>query len=433
MPKKPFGLKNTWLILGLLIPILCIHYGMIRSNVWLVPAYGIAFLFYLFIVLKVEFSFKCVMVIAVLIRLTLFFGAPTLSDDYFRFIWDGKIWTDSMSPYQATPEALIDDLPGQYQPLYESLNSQVYHSTYPPFSQYIFSIPSFFGVKDIFWSMTMIRMVLLLFEMGAIYLLFNLTKRVASVLIYALNPLVILELTANLHFEGVVIFFILLAWWFYERNKWKSGAAALSFGVLTKLTPLMFLPILLKKLEWRKSLLSYMLIGFVLLLFSLPFLSLEIVAGLGNGLDLFFRKFEFNSGLFFLVRQIGFWINGYDVVQTAGPWLSVIALVLIVSYSVFIVNNKTEWPKAFTIVLFIQLLFATTVHPWYIIPLLAFSCLTKFAFPLVWSGLIFLSYLGYSDHGYQHPMGWIAFEYIGVIGLAAFELLKNKPLIENVE
>ncbi|WP_422359197.1 glycosyltransferase family 87 protein [Reichenbachiella sp.] len=433
MPKKPFGLKTAWLILGLLIPILCIQYGMTRSSVWLVPVYGIAFLSYLFIVFKVEFSIKQLMIVAVVIRLTLFFGSPSLSDDYFRFIWDGQIWSAGISPYQSTPEALIDGLPDQYQPLYESLNSQVYHSTYPPFSQYIFSIPSLFGVNDIFWSMTVMRVILLLFEMGAIYLLFHLTKRVARVLIYALNPLVMLELTANLHFEGVVIFFILLAWWFYQQKKWVGGSVALSFGVLTKLTPLMFLPILLKKLGWRKSLLSYFLIGFVLVIFFLPFLSLEIVAGLGSGLDLFFRKFEFNAGLFFLVREMGFWIKGYDVVQTAGPWLSVIALVLIVSYSVFIVNNKTEWAKAFSIVLFIQLLFATTVHPWYIIPLLAFSSITKFAFPLVWSGLIFLSYLGYSDQGYQHPLSWIALEYVVVIGLAAFELLKNKPLLENVE
>ncbi|WP_420580967.1 glycosyltransferase 87 family protein [Reichenbachiella sp.] len=433
MPKKPLGLKTAWLILGLLIPMLCIQYGMIRSSVWLVPVYGIAFLSYLFIVFKVEFSFKQLMVIAVLLRLTLFFGSPSLSDDCFRFIWDGRIWTDNMSPYQATPEALIDGLPGQYQSLYEKLNSQAYHSTYPPFSQYVFSIPALFGVKDIFWSMTMIRLILLLFEIGAIYLLFHLTKHVARVLVYALNPLVILELTANLHFEGVVIFFMLLAWWFYEQKKWIGGSIALSLGVLTKLTPLMFLPVLFKKLGWRKSLLSYFLLGFVLLFFSMPFLSLEIVDGLGNGLDLFFRKFEFNAGFFFLVREIGFWMKGYDVVQTAGPWLSVIALVLIVGYSVFTVNKRTDWAMAFTIVLFIQLLFATTVHPWYIIPLLAFSCFTKLAFPLVWSGLIFLSYLGYSDHGYQHPMGWITFEYVVVIGLAAFELLKNKPLLKNVE
>lgn len=433
MPKKPLGLKTAWLVLGLFIPIICIHYGVARSSSWLVPVYGIAFLSYLFISLKVQFNLKQLIVVAILLRLVLFFGPPSLSDDYYRFIWDGQIWSAGMSPYQSTPEALIDDLPDSYQPLYDSLNSQTYHSTYPPFSQYVFAIPSLLGVKDIFWSMTMMRVLLLLFEFGAVYLLFQLTKSVAKVLFYAMNPLVILELTGNLHFEGLVVFFILLAWWFYKQNKWVGGAVALCFGVLTKLTPLMFLPLLFKKLGWKKSLLSYFLIGLVLVLFSLPFLSLEIIAGLGDGLDLFFRKFEFNAGLFFLIREIGFWVRGYDVVQTAGPWLSIIALVLIVAYAVFAVHGKTQWAEAFTIVLFIQLLFATTVHPWYVIPLVAFSGFTGFAFPLVWSGLIFLSYLGYSDQGYQHPMGWIALEYVVVIGLAAFELLKNKPLFEDVE
>lgn len=432
MPKRQLGLKTGWLVLGLVIPILCMHFELARSSPWLVPLYGVAFVFYLLIFFKVDFSFTQLIVTALLIRLLLFFGAPSLSDDYYRFIWDGQIWSEGISPYQSTPADLMEDLSNQKNSLYEKLNSQTYHSTYPPISQYIFAIPALSGINDVFWSAMVMRFVLLLFEMGVIYLLFQMTRSATRVSLYALNPLVIFELTGNIHFEGVVIFFILLAWWFYERKKWIEGALALSFGVLAKLTPLMFLPLLIKKMGIQKSLLSYLIIGASMILFSLPFLNLEIINGLGNGLDLFFRKFEFNAGLFFLIREVGFWVKGYDIVQTAGPWLTVIAFVLIVGYSLFGVNDQTRWAKAFTVVLFIQLIFATTVHPWYVIPLVAFSCFTGFAFPVMWSGIIFISYLGYSDSSYQHPMGWIALEYILVIGLAVYEILRNKPLFKNV-
>lgn len=433
MPKKPLGFKTGWLILGLVVPILFMHFEMARSSVWLVPIYGVAFVFYLLIIFKIDFSFTQLVITALLIRLVLFFGTPSLSDDYYRFIWDGQIGSEGISPYQATPEILIDHLSDEKQTIYEKLNSQAYHSTYPPLSQYIFAIPALIGIKDVFWSMTVMRLVLLLFEMGIIFLLFQMTRSNTNVLLYALNPLIILELTGNLHFEGVVIFLILLAWWFYKQKKWIGGAVALSLGVLAKLTPLMFLPMLIKKIGIRNATLSYLTIGASIVLFSVPFMSLEIIDGLSNGLDLFFRKFEFNAGLFFLIREIGFWLKGYDIVQTAGPWLTVIAFVLILGYSLFAVNDRTEWANAFTVVLFIQLIFATTVHPWYVIPLVAFSCFTGFTFPIVWSGLVFLSYLGYSESGYQHPMGWIAMEYILVMGIATYELFRNKPLFKNVQ
>jgi len=432
MPKSRFGLNTVWLVLGLVLPILVVHYGVSRDSVWLVPICGISFLAYVFFYLTVEFTFSQLLIVALLIRLGLFFGSPTLSDDYFRFVWDGQIRSEGRSPYQSTPEQLIGELPEDLSALYMSLNSKEYHSTYPPISQYIFSIPAWLGIQDISWSVTIIRTTLLLFEIGVMWLMFQLTASVSKVLIYALNPLVILELVGNLHFEGVVIFFILFAWWLYDKGYWIKAATALSFGILTKLTPLMFLPVLFKKLGFQKSLLSYIVIGLTLIIISFPFMDLEILKGLGNGLDLFFRKFEFNAGLFFLFREIGYWYKGYDMVQTLGPWLSYTALGAILIYSLIGVNKDTNWAKTFTIILFVQLLFATTVHPWYVIPLLAFTVISGYAFPVIWSFLVLLSYLGYSDVGYEHPFSWIALEHIVIVVVAGYEFIKDKPLLKNV-
>ncbi|UXX78797.1 hypothetical protein N7E81_15670 [Reichenbachiella carrageenanivorans] len=431
MPKWPLGIGLVVLILGLALPVLYIHYGLERSSVWLVPIYAVSFVTYFFLFRKTDFTIYQLLAIAVIIRLLLFFGAPALSDDYFRFVWDGQLWGGGVNPYVSTPAELVDSYP-TYDSLYSQLNSPNYHSTYPPLSQYIFALPVSLGIQDTYLSMTIIRGVLFWVEIGIMFLLFQLTRRVWSVLLYAFNPLVILELTGNLHFEGVVVFCLLLAYWLYQSQQWKSAAFTLSLGILAKLTPLMYLPLLVKKIGIKKAVWSYVLIGGCLVLWSIPLIDQDILQGLGTGLDLFFRKFEFNAGLFFLVRYLGFWVKGYDVVQTAGPMLSLVALGLILVYALSKVDKGTNWAKAFTVVLSIQLLFATTVHPWYVIPLVALSGLTGYLFPVVWSGLVFLSYTGYSSSGYTHPMFWIGVEYLMVWSLALFELIKDKPLLKNV-
>ena len=422
MQDKPIDLKSIGLLFGFLASILTIHLALDRTDSWLVPIYGVAFAFYIISYRKIKFEFKYLLILAVAIRLFLFLDLPNLSDDYFRFLWDGQIWSNGINPYGYTPASIIDQLPLEFNALFQNLNSKEYHSTYPPISQFIFAIPSRFGIVDIFWSVNVIRAVLLLFDLGVIFLLYKLTADNSKVMLYALNPLVILELVGNLHFEGTIIFFVVLAIVLFQQNRQVKGAMSLAFAIMTKLTPLMFLPILIKKTGVKKSFMLYASIGSVMLLLLIPFLGKELF-GLSEGLDLFFRKFEFNASVFFLVRMVGFWLKGYDVILDAGPWLTVIAFSLIMIYALAIVKNDTPWAEAFVVILFIQLMFATTVHPWYTIPLIAFGILSGFNFPVLWSALVFLTYLGYNSSGYNHPMFWIFIEYLILIPYALYELL----------
>ncbi|MEO9964163.1 MAG: glycosyltransferase 87 family protein [Reichenbachiella sp.] len=432
MPKGELSLRTALLFLGLLLPILSIHYGLSRDSVWLVPVYAFSFTFYLLLYKYVELSKMQLVVLAVILRVSLFFGMPSLSDDYYRFVWDGQIWIEGINPYISTPEQLITDLPANYQSLYSALNSPTYHTTYPPLSQYIFALPAAVGIRDIHGAVALLRGVLLIFEIGVLLLLVQLNSENKKTILYAFNPLVVLELVGNIHLEGIVILSLLLAIWLYRKNKWLHAAIALAFGILAKLTPLMFLPILFRKINGLKTAGSYLLIGTVLVVCALPILNLEIIQGMMSGLDLFFRKFEFNAGLFFLIREIGFLLVGYDIVQTAGPLMSYTAFFLILLYSFFYVNKETKWAQAFTVILLIQLLLATTVHPWYIITLVALCGMTGYAFPVLWSLMAFFSYLGYSQNGYTHPVAMIALEYVAVLGVAGYEIIRQRPLMKYV-
>ncbi len=411
-------------------PLWLIHYGIKRSEtLYLLGLYVISWLAYLKCY-SLRLSFSHIMILAVLSRFLLFWGFPSLSDDFYRFLWDGKVTAQGINPFAETPKNLLDKQ--VYFPadplLYDRLNSKEYYTIYPAISQFIFYMA---GLPDsILGGLWILRLIIFVFDIGTIYLLalfFANTSR-HKVALYALNPLVILELTGNLHLEGIMLFFILLAITLIERNRWKSGALAIACGTLVKFNPLMYLPVFINKIGWKRSIGSYLIIMGTAVVLSIPLIDREFAFGLSQSVPLFFEKFEFNSGLFFLIRQVGYWLVGFDIVYLAGPILSGLALCLILWISFAKTSPNTSLSYVFTIILTIQLFLSTTVHPWYIIPLIAFSVATGYRFPILWSLMAFLSYVGYTPSGYDHPIYFIYLEYLSVAFLAWRELIMNRRL-----
>ncbi|MEQ6120127.1 hypothetical protein [Reichenbachiella sp. MALMAid0571] len=427
-----YKIRSYLVLIPFLTGLFYIHYFLQREDtITLCGFYTLVFAIYLFTLKYNQFSTKEILVLGVVSRLLLFWSLPNLSDDFYRFIWDGRLIANGINPFFHTPDFFMQNqvaFSALSPELYENLNSKSYFTIYPPISQFVFWISTLFTPNIIAGSVLVMRTIILSFEIGCMVLISKLLKSTnlnsSNALIYALNPLVILELTGNLHFEGIMLFFILGFIYFFQKEKTIISSVSLAFGIATKLVPLMFLPLLFKKSPPVKTISIYFLIGAVTILLFLPFLDFKFISGMSDSLDLFFRKFEFNGGLFFLFREIGFYFKGYDIIATLGPWMSLSAIVLILIYSFFIFKKNTYLPTAFIVISLIQLSLATTVHPWYIIPLVAFSSLTKFKFPIVWSLLIFYTYIGYSVRGYEHPFFIMALEYLVVIPLAIFEIMK---------
>jgi alpha-1,6-mannosyltransferase len=391
------------------------------------------------------------MALALLLRLLLLPAIPSLSNDFYRFIWDGRLLAAGENPFAQLPswymQAGAPAIAGINQGLYENLNSPHYFSIYPPITQGIFTLAAWLSPGSIRGSVMIMRLFILLAETGTIFLLYRLLKTYRKppqlLLLYALNPLIILELTGNLHFEALMIFFLLLTLLLFgkyqqtKKRKWLGGTAmAMAAAIATKLLPLMFLPLWLRRLPRKKLLYFYEYCALATAIFFLLLLSPALSKGFARSIALYYHKFEFNAGLYYLIREIGYWMTGNNIIWQAGPILALLTIIGIFYLSLHKRLSRLQLAEGMFWAYSIFLLFSLTLHPWYITPLLALSILTPYRFPALWSGLIFLTYASYGPEGVRENYWVITLEYGAVLAFLLWEIRKkqqNHPIHQTTE
>ena len=394
-------------------------------------SYTILFAFF-YLLNNAIFSYRGLIAFGILFRLVFLFSLPNLSDDYYRFFWDGLLANHGINPFGILPEEIIENpginIPAIDRELFVKLNSPEYFTVYPPVAQFVFQFSAWAGGGRLPEAVLIMKLFIFIAELGSMYLTATLLRGLGlnrgRIFLYALNPLVIIELTGNLHFEAFMIFFILLSVWLLQNNKVVPAGVAFAGAIASKLLPVLLLPFFLKRLGWEKAMVFYGFTLFFTVMSFWPFLSGELIEGLSSSIGLYFQKFEFNAGIFYIVRAIGFWIKGWDVIQVAGPWLGALSAFMI--FLVFLMDkpHKGRLPGIFLWPLFIYLALSSIVHPWYITPLIAFGLFTNYRFPVAWSFFVFLSYAGYSPQGYTEQTWVLVAEYLVVFGVLIYELLR---------
>jgi hypothetical protein len=381
----------------------------------LITLYCAVWLVFLLLLKYAKNNLKFLTAIAFLSRALFIFAIPNLSQDFYRFIWDGRMILEGLNPYLFTPESFIQTggpFPiDQAQELHAGMGklNGSHFTNYPPINQLCFFIAALFSSHSILGSVIVFKLIIITADFGTFFfgkrLLERLNLPVKNIFWYILNPFIIIELTGNLHFEGVMIFFLVWSLYLLHTGKWKWAAVVFALSISVKLIPLLFLPLLLfyfisKNKTTNKTLLNtvafYSIVGVTTLLLFAPFFSLEFVNNYAQTVALWFNNFEFNASVYYLAREIGYWFTGYNEIAVIGKILPLLVFLFVMGLAFF--RRKIETKTlilhmlfAFTIYLFLS----TTVHPWYIATLLILSVFTNYKFPLVWSFVIILSYLAY--------------------------------------
>jgi hypothetical protein len=269
-----------------------------------------------------------------------------------------------------------------------------------------------------------LRALLILGEIGVFFLLLKLfdhfQRSSNKLILYWLNPLVIMEITGNLHFEGLVLLLLLASVYALSKNiiALTGGFWGLSIGM--KLLPLMLVPSFFSFEKTRKS--NVFWVGS----------AIAIIASFGwllidnswvhflQSLKLYQGKFEFNASIYYLLREVGYWVKGYNVVGELTPILSGVTLVGILYFSwKRRPQNLFHLVDLWVLIYLFYLVLQPVVHPWYLIPAFGLSLFTgKKAF-LIWTFAVIFSYQAYSDPNYLENPIFLFLEY-SLLALAIY-------------
>lgn len=369
-------------------------------------SYSMAFIAYLFLIQSSKVaSFKALAFVAISAQIISMIFLPNLTVDHYRFIWDGEITWAGYNPFDFTPKEMATQsfMKSAYmQDVYSGMStlSTKNYSCYPPFNQLYFLISTAL-TESIWGSVFVMKSLILITEIvGALYLRkllrkFNIHEN-RMWLLY-LNPLWIIEATGNTHFEGVMLSFLIIAFYFMHEQKWLVGSIFFALAVQMKLIPLLFLPFFIRYIGWNEAVKWFLSIGIIVIGIAATQINFGNLGNFGESLALYFAVFEFNSFVFYNTMKFGRLFFVYNPIRFLGPILSLISMSLILRLA--FKSGSVNWKEFFQKLLFaffIYLILSSTLHPWYILPLLVLSIFTNFSFPVWWTFLIFFSYFFYS-------------------------------------
>ena len=405
------------------------------------------------------FSFKTLAGISIIFRLLFLVAIPNLSQDFYRFIWDGRMILEGLNPYLSLPKVFIEQqnfpIP-QATELYTGMGKMngSHYTNYPPINQLCFLIAAIFANKSIIGSAIVMRIIILLADIGILYfgkkLLEKLKLPTKNIFLYILNPFVIIELTGNLHFEPVMLFFLIWSLYQLKQQKWFLAGVLLACSVSVKLIPLLFLPLFFqwftqplnstqgdknlsvqtqsKTLGIIKLLSFYTIVLVTIILLFLPFYSSELISNYSNSVGLWFRNFEFNASFYYIAREIGYLFRGYNEIAIIGKIAPVLTILFLIAITFFRKNKSMiELVTAMLFGLSFYYFTTTTMHPWYIATLLLLTIFTKYRFAVIWSFAIILSYQAYANTPWSENLWFVSLEYIIVYSFLIWELFIKKP------
>ncbi|MFN8588580.1 MAG: glycosyltransferase 87 family protein [Candidatus Eisenbacteria bacterium] len=379
---------GAWLAFALLAV------ALVRSRLW-----------------RLRGELACVLLVAAVLRAGVVARAPELSDDLWRYLWDGRVLAAGKNPYAFAPAdsavAALHDAAWMAR-----INHPALRTIYPPVAEAGFALvhavrPDVLGMK--LWIT--LHDLLLCFVLARWAR--SRTGSVWPAIAYAWNPLVVIEYAGSGHLEPVALLPLALAFAWAERRP-RASALLLVVATLTKLLPVLALPLLWRRWTRAARALALALCGAGLAGFAL------LARGPHSGLEAFARTWRNNDALFGPLAAVA---------GDGGARLVAAALTGAVLL--------WGWRRTGDVVPGAKAVFATAllggpvVHPWYLGWMLVWEGVAPAAPVLLLSALALLNYgvlAPPAEGGAHHPSAVVrAFEYGAPAALALVLALRRRP------
>ncbi len=362
-----------------------------------------------------------ILLLGLIARIVVLVGFPTLSDDIYRFIWDGKLLHSGINPFLFTPKELITSGIATHVhgliSLYPNLNSKEFYSIYPPLVQTINLIGVIVGGENINLVAFVIKSFIFMADIGSMFLIYKLINGTSSnsniyLTFYALNPLVIFEISGNAHHEGIYLFFILLGITLFRNKKYLFAGSSVGLAVATKILPLIFLPVFIAAAPNNYTRFNFAT-GFstAAIIFLLPLVNNEILNAILSSGELYYNYFAFNSPVYQLTEFISqFYSKPWELTSFTG-YFSLLSVpgILVISY--YVLNRRLSIASGLFWSLFIYLALSRMIHPWYLVPLAGLGIISGNLTGTVWLLLSFVTYSTYFATPYHENKLWLITEY----------------------
>ncbi len=254
-----------------------------RPTLWMLGVFVALFLQYwvaLWLAVRVPPTRRLVMGIfaaALLFRALLLPSVPIHEIDIYRYLWDGAVLAEGVSPYRYSPQEVqaavqvggtdtdpalqrLVELQSRSQSLSESLHAihfGQYPSPYPTVSQAVFALSAQVTPDTATRETRLVIMkaLLVLFDLGTLVVVVLLLVEVGMhpgwSLAYGWCPLIMKEVANGGHLDSIAVFLTTLAIWMLVRSRravssrgWSiatGGVLALAIGA--KLYPVVLLPL----------------------------------------------------------------------------------------------------------------------------------------------------------------------------------------------
>jgi alpha-1,6-mannosyltransferase len=376
---------------------------------------GVLYLTGVYVVQKYQLGTAALLLIlagSALFRVVLLPANPAISDDVYRYQWDGRVQRAHLNPYGVFPAMReLISLQDSQHPLTAGTMTP---TVYPPLSEFVFrAVKTVAGYKKLFT----------LLDFGSIGVLLALLAHyrlsLHRVLMYAWNPGVVISFALSGHLDSLAIFTLLCAFLFLGRNRPKLSLVSLALSVLSKFFAVALLPVFLRKTKLTGT----WIFGVVVFAAYLPFLASGM--HLFTGLSHFSRDWENNDSAFRVIRMIIPSKLGAELVS-AGIVLVLLAYVML---------RRVPPLHAGLILTGGILLVSPNAFPWYCTWLVPYLCF----FPkLSWLMMSLTSVLGYAPvvpyavgQPFRDSPFLLAVEYLPVYVLLGYEIWRGKRFEAN--